>query len=85
MARRLARVYGWEAERVAGLAAADPALAEEVAPCAGITLAELAFGILAEGANTAADLLERRTRLALDPELARASEEAASALVARLA
>lgn len=85
VARRLARVYGWEAERVAGLAAADPALAEEVAPCAGITLAELAFGILAEGANTAADLLERRTRLALDPELARASEEAASALVARLA
>lgn len=82
---RLARVYGWEAERVAALAAADPDLAAEASPGSGITHAELAFGILAEGAATPADLLARRTRLALDPRVAAAAEAAAGDLIERLA
>ncbi|MFF8816381.1 FAD-dependent oxidoreductase [Leucobacter sp. NPDC015123] len=82
---RLARVYGWEAERVAALAAVHPELAAEVAPGAGITRAEFAFGILAEGAATSADLLARRTRLALDPRLAADAEATAEQLLDRFA
>ncbi|GAB3126602.1 glycerol-3-phosphate dehydrogenase/oxidase [Tsukamurella serpentis] len=74
---RLVRAYGTEAPAVRALAAADPALAAPVAEGTEVTGAELVFGALVEGAVTAADLLERRTRLALIPELAEAASGAA--------
>ncbi len=64
MARLRAR-YGAEAEEVAGLGTA------EVAP--GVTMGELRWGVLHEGALDEADLLDRRTRVGLvaaDRELA---------------
>ncbi|GAA1325695.1 glycerol-3-phosphate dehydrogenase/oxidase [Leucobacter albus] len=80
---RLVRRYGWEAHRVAALATADPGLAEEVAPGAGVTGAEVAFAVLAEGARTIDDVLARRTRLALQPELAAAARARVAELVER--
>ena len=82
MARLTAR-YGAERARIAALATADPGLAEELTPGSGITRAEVVFAVRAEGARTPADVLERRTRLALDPALARAALPAVTALVTR--
>ncbi|TWS20282.1 glycerol-3-phosphate dehydrogenase/oxidase [Tsukamurella asaccharolytica] len=79
---RLVRAYGTEAPIVAALGAADPALAAPVAPGTEITGAELVFGALVEGAITEADLLERRTRLSLIPEVAAAATGAARAALA---
>ncbi len=62
---RLVRRYGSEAADVAALAAADPRLLDPVADGVPVLGVELAWGVLAEGALTAADLLERRTRLSL--------------------
>lgn len=84
IAERLVRLYGWEADRVAQLAASDPELREEVAPGAGITGAEVAFAVLAEGARSVEDVLTRRSRLALDPALAAAAEPAVRELLARV-
>ncbi|WP_231706963.1 glycerol-3-phosphate dehydrogenase/oxidase [Tsukamurella sputi] len=78
---RLVRAYGTEATAVVALGEADPTLATPVAPGTEITGAELAFGALVEGAITPADLLERRTRLSLIPELA---DDAAGAAAAAL-
>lgn len=79
---RLVRAYGTEAPAVLALAAADPALAEPVAPGTEVTGAELVFGALVEGATTEADLLERRTRLSLIPPVAAAAAGAARAALA---
>jgi glycerol-3-phosphate dehydrogenase len=70
---RLVRRYGTEAttvlenaRRVTGLSEGE--LLEPVAPGVPTTLAELVFGVTHEGARTVADLLERRTRIAMVPE-----------------
>ncbi|WP_042543232.1 glycerol-3-phosphate dehydrogenase/oxidase [Leucobacter komagatae] len=83
IAARLRRRYGWESSRVAAIAAADAALQEEVTAGAGVTGAEVAFAALAEGAASPADVLERRTRLALRPELAAAAAGPVESILAR--
>ena len=62
---RLVRRYGAEAREVAALADGDPRLLEPIAPGLPVLGVELRWGVVAEGALTAADLLERRTRLSL--------------------
>jgi glycerol-3-phosphate dehydrogenase len=74
---RLVRRYGAEAGQVAGLARRDPALLAPVAPGIPVLRVELAWGVCAEGALTAADLLERRTRLSLVDSWHTAAREAA--------
>ncbi|MEU0488828.1 glycerol-3-phosphate dehydrogenase/oxidase [Nocardiopsis sp. NPDC006139] len=79
--RRLVARYGTEAPAVLAEAGGDPALLEPVA--AGITGAELRFGVRHEGALDADDLLERRTRIALvDADRAAARPAAEEALAA---
>ena len=70
---RFVRRYGTEAPTVAALPKGTHA-------ARGVTAQELAWGVLAEGALTAGDLLDRRTRLGLvsgDREAALAAAEAA--------
>jgi glycerol-3-phosphate dehydrogenase len=86
---RLVRRYGTEAAavldsacRVTGLSEAE--LLEPVAPGVPTTMAELVFGVTHEGARTVADLLERRTRIAMvpaDAELARPTAERVLAML----
>lgn len=80
---RLVRRYGAEAGDVAALAVHDPHLLAPVAPGVPVLRVELAWAVQAEGALTAADLLERRTRLSLVDawhEAARPAAEAALGL-----
>ena len=79
---RLVRRYGTEAGQVAALAARDPRLLEPVAPGVPVLGVELAWGVHAEGALTAEDLLERRTRLSLVDAWHAVARPAAEALVA---
>lgn len=64
---RLIRRYGAEAARVAALADGHPDLLEPLAPGLGVRGVELVFAVRCEGARSVADVLERRTRLALVP------------------
>ncbi|SEF36762.1 glycerol-3-phosphate dehydrogenase [Amycolatopsis pretoriensis] len=79
-APRLVARYGTEAPRVAALGELDAEFAEPVAPGSDITAAEVVWAVRNEGALDVADVLERRTRLALIPSDA----EAARARVAEL-
>jgi glycerol-3-phosphate dehydrogenase len=79
---RLVRRYGAEAGDVAALAAQDPRLLEPVAPGVPVLGVELAWGVHAEGALTAEDLLERRTRLSLVDAWHAAARPAAEAAMA---
>ena len=83
IAARLTERYGTECARIGALAMADPDLAAEIVPGAGVTGAEVVFAALVEGARSAADVLGRRTRLALQPELATAAEPIVTSLLAR--
>jgi glycerol-3-phosphate dehydrogenase len=76
---RLVRRYGSEAGDVAALASADPRLLEPVAPGLPVLGVELLWGVVAEGALTAEDLLERRTRLSLVDAWGLAARPAAEA------
>jgi glycerol-3-phosphate dehydrogenase len=78
---RLVRRYGAEAGAVAALAADDPRLLDPVAPGVPVLGVELAWGVVAEGALTAEDLLERRTRLSLVDAWAEAGRPAAERAV----
>jgi glycerol-3-phosphate dehydrogenase len=82
---RLIRRYGAEAVAVAALAESDPGLAEPVGGAIPVLGVELAWGVLAEGALTVEDLLERRTRLSLVPEDAAAARPAAERILERYA
>ena len=62
---RLVRRYGSEADQVAALAAGDQRLLAPIAPGLPVLGVELLWGVVAEGALRAEDLLERRTRLSL--------------------
>jgi glycerol-3-phosphate dehydrogenase len=77
---RLVARYGTEAPRVAALGELDAEFAAPVAPGSDITAAEVVWAVRNEGALDVADVLERRTRLALIPSDA----EAAAARVAEL-
>jgi glycerol-3-phosphate dehydrogenase len=78
---RLVRRYGAEAAQVAALAEHDPRLLEPVAAGLPVLGVELAWGLHAEGALTAEDLLERRTRLSLVDAWHEAARPAAEALL----
>jgi glycerol-3-phosphate dehydrogenase len=77
---RLVRKYGAEAPAVTALAD-DPSALQPLAPTVPTTRAELLFGMLHEGALSADDLLDRRTRIGLVP----ADREAAAAAAADVA
>ena len=62
---RLVRRYGTEAAQVAALATGDPRLLDPIAAGLPVLGVELLWGVAAEGALLAEDLLERRTRLSL--------------------
>jgi glycerol-3-phosphate dehydrogenase len=82
---RLIRRYGAEAPSVAALADADPSLLEPVAPGVPVLGVEFVWGVLAEGALTVEDLLERRTRLGLIPADAAAARPMAEQILERYA
>ncbi|GAA4611506.1 glycerol-3-phosphate dehydrogenase/oxidase [Actinoallomurus liliacearum] len=81
---RLVRRYGAEATAVAALAAADPSLAEPVAPGSATIGAELVWAVLHEGALDESDLLDRRTRVGLVPADRQAALPAARGALAHL-
>ncbi|WP_031470815.1 glycerol-3-phosphate dehydrogenase/oxidase [Sciscionella sediminilitoris] len=66
---RLVRAYGTEASRVLAEADGDPELLAPIADGTTVTGAELRFAIRSEGALVPEDVLDRRTRIGLDPEL----------------
>jgi glycerol-3-phosphate dehydrogenase len=72
--------YGAEAPLVLALADAQPSLRERVLPELPYLLAELRFAIEHEGALSAEDLIDRRTRIGLVP----ADREAALAIAGSL-
>ncbi len=74
---RLRRRYGTEAHEIAALAAGRPHLLEPAVPGAGVLGVELLAAVQREGALSAADVLDRRTRLGLVPEWREAALAAA--------
>jgi glycerol-3-phosphate dehydrogenase len=80
---RLVRRFGTEAPLVAALADDDPNLLAPVAEGLAVLGVEFAFGVLAEGALTVADLLDRRTRLGLVPSDAELARPAAERIIER--
>ncbi|MCK9920936.1 glycerol-3-phosphate dehydrogenase/oxidase [Frankia sp. AgPm24] len=77
---RLVERYGTEAPRVLALAADAPELLEPVGEATSVTGAEWLFAIRHEGALTAADLVDRRSRIGLVPAERRAALAAATRL-----
>ena len=75
--RRLVERHGVEALRVLALAAAHPELAVPVVPGSDVLAAELAWAVRHEGARSVSDVLDRRTRLGLQPALRAAAEPTA--------
>jgi glycerol-3-phosphate dehydrogenase len=61
--------YGSEAKRLADIALSHPDYAGEIPDSGGITRAEIVHAITCEGALTVDDIVQRRTRVALQPEL----------------
>ncbi|MEA2721217.1 MAG: glycerol-3-phosphate dehydrogenase [Candidatus Eremiobacteraeota bacterium] len=77
------RVYGSDANAVAGMAAGDTSLGTRLDPRLPYTGAHVVYGVRAEMARTVEDVLARRTRaLFLDGEAARASAPRAASLIA---
>ncbi|MEV6012268.1 glycerol-3-phosphate dehydrogenase/oxidase [Streptomyces sp. NPDC051976] len=74
---RLLHRYGTEAPQV--LAPADPALHRPISDATDTTAAELLFAVRHEGALDTADLLDRRTRIGLDPAARATALDAAQA------
>nr|WP_298988290.1 glycerol-3-phosphate dehydrogenase C-terminal domain-containing protein [uncultured Micrococcus sp.] len=75
---RLVRRYGTEAGRVAELGRRYPRFAGPVAEGVAYTGAEMLFGVLAEGALTVEDLVERRTRTSFVESAVPAAREVAA-------
>ncbi|MEV0057197.1 glycerol-3-phosphate dehydrogenase/oxidase [Saccharopolyspora shandongensis] len=82
-AARLVAKYGTEAARVAALAEFDPDLAEPIVPGLRLTAAEVIWAIRHEGALDAADVLDRRSRVGLNPAERESALPAVEALVER--
>ena len=74
------RRYGTEAGRAAELGRRYPRFAGPVAEGVAYTGAEMLFGVLAEGALTVEDLVERRTRTFVESAVPAAREVAAQVL-----
>jgi glycerol-3-phosphate dehydrogenase len=79
---RLVRRYGSEAADVARLAAEHPECAGALYDGCAVTGEELLFGVLAEGATSVDDLLQRRVRLGLVPADAERARPAAERIFA---
>lgn len=79
---RLVQRYGTEAPLLAALGRRDAELLEPVVAGLPVTGAELAWGVLHEGALDAGDLLDRRTRIGLVAADREAALPAAEALLA---
>ena len=62
---RLVALYGSNAERLVDSIAADPVLAERLAPSLPVTRAEVEYAVREELALTVEDFMERRSRLLL--------------------
>ncbi len=80
-AGRLGRRYGSEASEVAALADGRPDLLGPVAEGVPVLGVELLWGLVAEGALDAEDLLERRTRLSLVDAWQEASRPAVASVL----
>src|SRR5690554_5475652 len=80
---RLGRRYGTEAVDVERLAREHPSIAGPLFDGCAVTGEELLFGVLAEGAASVDDLLNRRTRLGLVPADAERARPAAERVLAR--
>lgn len=80
---RLVAKYGTEAARVAALGTLDPSLARPVTQGTEVTAAEVVWAVRNEGAVDTDDVLERRTRIGLVPELARGARAPVDDLVSR--
>ncbi len=79
--QRLWRRYGSEAPLVWSLARDHPQLLRPVAPGVPVLGVEVAFGVAWEGAGSAEDVLDRRTRIGLVPADAAEAEEHVAAIV----
>lgn len=79
---RLVRRYGAEADEVERLAREHPQVAGALFDGCAVTGEELLFGVLAEGAASVDDLLDRRTRLGLVPADAERARPAAVRILA---
>lgn len=79
--QRLVARHGTEAARVAALAELDPDLADPVAAGTELTAAEVLWAVRHEGALDADDVLDRRSRLGMHPELRARAAPAVTALV----
>ncbi|GGI68703.1 glycerol-3-phosphate dehydrogenase [Saccharopolyspora subtropica] len=80
---RLVARYGTEAARVAALAELDADLAAPVGPGLRLTAAEVLWAVRHEGALDAADVLDRRSRIGLNPAEREAARPAVERLVER--
>ena len=75
--------YGREAETIHAMAQVDPELARPVAPGSQVTAAEVVWAVRTEGAMTAEDVLDRRTRIGLVPADRKEAEATVTDLVER--
>jgi glycerol-3-phosphate dehydrogenase len=78
---RLTRRYGAEAAEVAALADDRPELLQPIAPGVPVLGVELLWAVQREGALTASDVLDGRTRLGLVPAWRAAAVPALERLV----
>lgn len=78
---RLLRRYGTEASQVLDIA--SPELQHPISEATEVTPAELLFAVRHEGALDIADLLDRRTRIGLDPAARATAEQAAASALAQ--
>lgn len=78
---RLVARYGTEAVRIAALSEFDPDLAHPIAP--GLTAGEVVWAVRHEGALTADDVLDRRSRIGLDPLVRDEAHDAVAEVVDR--
>ena len=80
---RLRLRYGSEAERIV-TTSEEAGLTGEIPGTEGVLAAEIAHAIQHEGAFTVDDIMQRRTRLSVQPDLATRSRSAVSDLARRL-
>jgi glycerol-3-phosphate dehydrogenase len=65
LVRHLTGYYGARAEKVLGLAAADPVLGESISPESRDVYAQVLYSVLEEGARTLSDIVLRRMHLGI--------------------
>ncbi|MGX7825486.1 glycerol-3-phosphate dehydrogenase/oxidase [Actinokineospora sp. 24-640] len=75
--------HGTEAATIHAMAQLDPDLAKPVAPGSPVTAAEVVWAVRNEGALSADDVLDRRTRIGLVPGERKEAEDAVLSIVDR--